>query len=642
MHSGVIIRPETLIYYCPADRQTLPHSANGRSSVSNPGTTTRVETASDQSGTSPHATDAPQGASAPPVQDAALQKVLCLCGERDAADQLAARLGAEFEVTPVRSLARAVSRLATGEYRGVYADADLFGPGSDASQLIHNVQVLRGMPDGVVMLDRENRIVWSNGRLKEWTGREKVVGEVFYNVLGAPEILGPEFKPFDAAFSLSTATSSTLRCDDSTHYRVNAAPVEHFEGETAEHLIVTIRDVTTEHLEQQKLNAIHQAGIELADLTPEDVAEMEVEERIELLKANILHCTQDVLHYDVVEVRTLDEETGELIPLLALGIKPEAEQRPLRCEATGNGVTGYVAATGKSYLCEDTSEDPLYIEGAQDARSSITVPLLLQDRVIGTFNVESPDSSAFTESDRQFLEIFTRDVAVALNTMQLLAAEKATTAVASIEKIHSAVAMPVDDILNDAVNLIEGYQGGEAEVTERLQHILRNARDIKKVIQQVGQSMAPSEARPACVRVEHRPLLIGKRILVADADETVRSAAHDLLERYGCTVESAHDGKEAVSMARHAASGKSATTAYDVILADITLPDMTGYEVLVKLAEHVGTPPLILMTGFGYDPGHTIVKARQAGLKAVLFKPFRLDQLLETVEQVASERPPSA
>ena len=42
------------------------------------------------------------------------------------------------------------------------------------------------------------------------------------------------------------------------------------------------------------------------------------------------------------------------------------------------------------------------------------------------------------------------------------------------------------------------------------------------------------------------------------------------------------------------------------------------------------------MTGFGYDPDHSIVKARQAGLQAVLFKPFRLDQLLSTVEQVVS------
>ena len=73
--------------------------------------------------------------------------------------------------------------------------------------------------------------------------------------------------------------------------------------------------------------------------------------------------------------------------------------------------------------------------------------------------------------------------------------------------------------------------------------------------------------------------------------------------------------------------------AYDVIIADIRLPDMTGYELLLKLQDILGTVPLVLMTGFGYDPGHSIVKARQAGIELVLFKPFRIDQLLDTVER---------
>jgi hypothetical protein len=34
------------------------------------------------------------------------------------------------------------------------------------------------------------------------------------------------------------------------------------------------------------------------------------------------------------------------------------------------------------------------------------------------------------------------------------------------------------------------------------------------------------------------------------------------------------------------------------------------------------------MTGFGYDPSHSIVRASQEGLQAVLFKPFKVDQLL--------------
>ena len=169
----------------------------------------------------------------------------------------------------------------------------------------------------------------------------------------------------------------------------------------------------------------------------------------------------------------------------------------LYAQPQNNGVTGFVAATGKSYLCEDTTEDPLYLPGVKGAKSSLTVPLLLHDEVIGTFNVESPEPRAFTESDLQFLEIFCRDVAAALNTLELLVAEKATTAAESVEAIHSAVALPVDEILNDAVNVMERYIGHEPEVVERLQRILRNARDIKQVIQKVGQKMAPAQAHAA-------------------------------------------------------------------------------------------------------------------------------------------------
>ena len=104
----------------------------------------------------------------------------------------------------------------------------------------------------------------------------------------------------------------------------------------------------------------------------------------------------------------------------------------------------------------------------------------------------------------QFLEIFARDVAVSLNTLELLVAQKNNAAQQSCEAIHSAVALPVDHILNDAVNIIEKYIGHDPEVVDRLQRILQNARDIRRVIQQIGQRMAPVEAVPAgCTQQLH-------------------------------------------------------------------------------------------------------------------------------------------
>ncbi|MHC4180971.1 MAG: response regulator [Planctomycetota bacterium] len=557
----------------------------------------------------------------------AKRKILLVCDSRESAEQMLAQAVGSDEGVVVQSPMRALSLLTRDEYDGVFVTSEYLHDALQIGKLLQNEEILEGMPDGVVLLDSDNNILWGNGRLSEWSGRENVAGANFYAVLESPEILGPDFCPFQTALATGQGTSSTLRSGEGRYFHIHAAPVSE-PNSPPRHLIVTVRDVTHEMQQQQKLAAIHRAGMELADLTPDELFQMTVPERIELLKVNVLHYTRDLLDFEVVEVRLVDQKTGRLEPLLSQGMEPEAAARVLYAQPQNNGVTGFVAATGKSYLCEDTAEDPLYLEGARDARSSLTVPLVLHDEVIGTFNVESPELQAFGESDLQFLEIFSRDVAAALNQLELLVAEKASTAAESCEAIHSAVALPVDEILNEAVNVMERYIGHEPEVVERLQHILRNARDIKQVIQKVGQKMAPAQAHPHAVKIEERPALQDRHVLVVDADENVRSAAHALLERYGCVVETAHDGAEAASMVR------AMTDDYDVIIADIRLPDMTGYDFMLKLQRLMDPVPLVLMTGFGYDPGHSIVKARQAGLQAVLYKPFRLDQLLETVEQI--------
>jgi two-component system, sensor histidine kinase SagS len=560
-------------------------------------------------------------------------KILLVCDNGENVSEFLSRAGENHEVVIAPNPMRAMAMLSREQFDGIYVSASHLQQVFQLGKLLQNEQILEGMPDGVVLIDCDNTIIWSNTRLCEWSHRSSVVGMNFYNILGSPEILGPDFCPFHTSLATGQSTSSTLRSGEGRYYQIHAAPLREA-GAPARHLVVTIHEVTREIQQQQKLAAIHQAGMELADLTPDELLQMAVNDRIELLKSNILHFTRDLLHFDVVEIRLLDPKTNRLEPLLAVGMEVEAATRTLFAQPQNNGVTGFVAATGKSYLCEDTTEDPLYLEGSRGAKSSLTVPLVLHDEVIGTFNVESPEPRAFNEGDLQFLEIFSRDVAVALNTLELLAAEKVSAAAESVEAIHSAVALPVDEILNDAVNVMERYIGHEPEVVERLQRILRNARDIKQVIQKVGQRMAPAQAHPQAMQSEERELLRGKKILVVDEAEDVRTAAHGLLERYGCTVETARDGAEALCMVRMSLEGD-----YDVIISDITLPDTDGYEFMLKLKDVMDPVPLVLMTGFGYDPKHVIVKSRQAGLKTVLYKPFRLDKLLSAVETIIDSNP---
>ena len=150
----------------------------------------------------------------------------------------------------------------------------------------------------------------------------------------------------------------------------------------------------------------------------------------------------------------------------------------------------------------------------------------------------------------------------------------------------------------------------------------------------VLRAMAKSLVPAGAMKPKH-PTLMKKRILVVDADDQVRDDAHSLLERYGCIVETAQHGDEAVRMVR------CCDEPYDAIISDIRLPEYSGYQLMCRLREQMDHVPMILMTGFGYDPGHSIVNARRDGLhpKAILYKPFRLDQLIDVVETILTMSP---
>jgi len=546
----------------------------------------------------------------------------------------------EYDSVRVDSLARAVELLRTERFDAVFTETSAPDQNQWAANLLQAEQILGALPEGVAGVDAELRVLWANAAFENWCGGP-CTGRSFYDALGSPETLGPDYNPFHTALAGATAITR-LHCrgmegtqsSRSRYLELHVTPIQEADRNQGSpsaprisQLIAMCRDVTAEVHQQQKLDALHQAGRELNALSADQLADMSVEERIELLKLNIRRFTHDLLHYDVIEIRLLDPKTGQLAPLLEEGMTPEASHRQLYARTEDNGVTGYVAATGKGYLCPDTAIDSHFIEGSPGARSSLTVPLISQDQVIGTFNVESPKPNAFSTEDLQFAEIFGQKIAAALHTLELLSAEKRSTASQSIEAVNREVAMPVDEILAAATSVLDRYIGHEPEMADKLRKILNSARAIKMCIQKVGENIAPpaAGAKPG---EDLKSRLKGLRVLVADQDDRVRRSAHAILGRFGCVVETAGDAQEALTMAR--------LSNYDAILADIRLPDLGGFETYQRLKQVQPQAKVILMTAFGYDPSHCIVKAHQEGLKFVLYKPFRVDQLLDALEKSGS------
>lgn len=488
--------------------------------------------------------------------------------------------------------------------------------------------LVQHLPDGLVVLNHQQQVLWWNRRIEELAGTNDLSGRDFFGVLQNPQIEGPDFSPLNQALATSETTRTKLRLSDKQYLEILVSPVLDDHNELPLGLVVTVHDISNDVLEREKLNAIHQAGRELGDLSAEELIEMSVEDRIELLKQKIIQFTQDTLNYETIEIRLLDRNTKSLDPLLHVGMTEEASHRKLFANATNNGVTGFVAATGSSYLCEETSSDPLYLPGALGARSSLTVPLILHDEVLGTFNVESSKAGAFSHRDLQFLELFAREIAISLNTLELFAVEKMTAQSESMNLVLREIHRPLSEILGDANWILDGFIGHQPEICERLQRVINHTRGIRDLIMKIGEAAQPAlpHAPVAYQPAAQRARIRGKRILVVDQDDTIRQAANDLLVRFGCVVEAASSGIEAERLVRgyH----------YDAAIIDIRLPDMTGFDCFVRIRQLNEHLPVILMTGFGYDPSHSIVKARQMGLKSALYKPFRLEQLLSELEKV--------
>ncbi|MFQ5416425.1 MAG: response regulator [Myxococcota bacterium] len=131
--------------------------------------------------------------------------------------------------------------------------------------------------------------------------------------------------------------------------------------------------------------------------------------------------------------------------------------------------------------------------------------------------------------------------------------------------------------------------------------------------------------------------LEGVRILVVDDDPGICSTLDELLSASGCKVETACNGAEGLE--------KVESSEFDVVLSDVVMPSMDGYELYQAIRERHPQLPVLMMTAFHYDKDHIIKRSRLKGLDGVIFKkpidPVRLCEVLyETVtnaRQAASE-----
>jgi CheY-like chemotaxis protein len=124
--------------------------------------------------------------------------------------------------------------------------------------------------------------------------------------------------------------------------------------------------------------------------------------------------------------------------------------------------------------------------------------------------------------------------------------------------------------------------------------------------------------------VEERPPADSLSILVVDNDPDSADSLALLLEHWNHRVCVAYDGAQALEVYRRQKP--------DVVLLDIGLPDMTGYDVARKLKGEEHPSVLVAVTGYGEDGDRRA--ATEAGFDRHYVKPIDLRELQDLLVSV--------
>jgi CheY-like chemotaxis protein/anti-sigma regulatory factor (Ser/Thr protein kinase) len=122
-----------------------------------------------------------------------------------------------------------------------------------------------------------------------------------------------------------------------------------------------------------------------------------------------------------------------------------------------------------------------------------------------------------------------------------------------------------------------------------------------------------------------------KSILVADDDRILRTFLRTLLRKQKYAVDTAADGQAALRMLKR--------KKYDLLLLDMWMPRMNGFEVLALLREHPAPPRVVVLTS-DQTPQTMLRTVREQAYRYVT-KPVVAQALLEIVEDALVERPQS-
>jgi sigma-B regulation protein RsbU (phosphoserine phosphatase) len=176
----------------------------------------------------------------------------------------------------------------------------------------------------------------------------------------------------------------------------------------ASHLAIAIENATL-HRETRwyagLLATLYEIGKETASILD-----------LDSLLSRVAEVVKRVIDYEAFGILLVDEASQELVLRKSVSYGTWKEKPRIKL---GTGLCGHAALSKEPILAGDVTKDPRYINLIPETRSELVVPLIHKDKVVGVFDLESPELNRFNDEHLKVLTPLASQVAVAIENARL-------------------------------------------------------------------------------------------------------------------------------------------------------------------------------------------------------------------------------
>ncbi len=140
------------------------------------------------------------------------------------------------------------------------------------------------------------------------------------------------------------------------------------------------------------------------------------------LLAEVVNIIRTKFGYDHVHIFLVDDGTRQVVLKEASGpLANQIKRQGLRLKIGEEGITGWVAYTGQTIICNDIRREPRYhkAEILPDTKADMAIPLRVGTRIVGVLDVQSTKLNAFDKEDVTVLQILGNQIGIAIVNAQL-------------------------------------------------------------------------------------------------------------------------------------------------------------------------------------------------------------------------------